>query len=145
MNCWRRIELRQVADRLQNPGAQSSPAHRGNGSVEGREQAGIARAARGDQFQVGLGCGIEHHVIGRRVATQGREVIDFPAQLMFEVMNDRARRGDRLRQVGAAETVERFNLEMLAKSETRVLRQEGVMVVGQRADRTRQIGLPAGR
>ena len=60
-------------------------------------------------------------------------MIDLSAQLMFEVMNDRACRGDRLWQVGAAETVERFNLEMLAKSETRVLWQEGVMVVGQRA------------
>ena len=99
-------EFRKVADRLQNPGAQSSPTHRGNSPVDGREQARIARAAGGDQFQVDLGCSIEHHVIGRRVATQGPEVIDFSAQLMFEVMNDRACGGDRLWQVGAAETVE---------------------------------------
>ena len=118
---------------LQDPGAQPSPTHRSNSPVDGREQAGIARAAGGDQFQVDLGCSIEHHVIGRRVATQGTEMIDFSPQLMFEVMNDRACSRDRLWQVGAAKTIEGLDFEMLAKSETRVLWQESVMVVGQGA------------
>ena len=52
---------------------------------------------------------------------------------MFQVMHDRACGGDRRRHVGATETVERFDLEMLAQSETRVLWQKSVIVVGQRA------------
>ena len=61
-------------------------------------------------------------------------MIDFPAQLVLQIMNDRAGRADRLRQVGAAEAVERFNFEMFAKGEAGVLRQEGVVIVGERSD-----------
>ena len=45
---------------------------------------------------------------------------DFSPELMLQVMNDRARRDDRLRHVRAAEAVERLNLKMFAQREAGV-------------------------
>jgi hypothetical protein len=60
--------------------------------------------------------------MSRRIAVQRREVIDFTPKLMFQIMNDCSGGGDGLGHLCAAETVERFNFEMLAQSENRLLR-----------------------
>jgi hypothetical protein len=48
-------------------------------------------------------------------------------------MNDRARRPNRRRHVAAAKTIERFHPEMLAQSETRVVREESEVVIRESA------------
>jgi len=48
-------------------------------------------------------------------------------------MNHRSRSGDRLRHLGAAKSVERFNSEMFAQSEDCLFRQKRVTVVLKRA------------
>src|SRR5438105_12282214 len=52
-------ELGQLAQRLQYPGAQLACAHRCDRSVQNRKQADVARAARFNQLEIGLRCGIE--------------------------------------------------------------------------------------
>ena len=59
-------------------------------------------------------------------------MIDLATQLMFEVMDDRARGRNRCRHLGATETIERFHFEMLAEGEARVLGQKCVAVVLER-------------
>ena len=77
--------------------------------------------------------GIERNVIGRRIASQRREMIDFAPKLVPQVMNDRPRGSDGLWHLGAAESVERFDFEMLAQGEHRLFRQKRVAVVAKHA------------
>ena len=125
-------QLGQIADRLQNPATQLPPSHRGHGSIQDGEKTGIANAARTHQLQICLRRGIQHHMVAGGFAAKGREMIDLSAELVFEVVNDRARCRNCLGQIGAAETVEGFYPKMLAESEACVLCQERVMVVGER-------------
>ncbi len=48
-------------------------------------------------------------------------------------MDDGAGSGNPLRQVGAAEAVERLHVEVLAQSESSILGKEGVVIVSQGA------------
>ena len=48
-------------------------------------------------------------------AAQCRKMIDLSAELVFEVMNDRARRRNCLGQIGAAEPVDGFYIKVLAE------------------------------
>ena len=127
------LQLRQIAQRLQNPGAQFPAAHGSHSPVERGEQAHVSRAAGFHQLEIHLRGRIEQHVVVPRVATQGREMIHFPPQLLLQIMNDRARRADRCRHVAATETIERFDAKMLAQREARVVRQEGKVVISEHA------------
>src|SRR2546426_3725087 len=68
-------------------------------------------------------------------------MIDLPPQLMLQIMNDRARRPDRLRHFRTAEAIEGLDFEMLAEGETRMLRQKNIIVVGERAFDLRKLFL----
>ena len=72
-------------------------------------------------------------MLRRRIAAQGRQVIDLSPQLMLEVMDHGARRRDRLAHLAATESVERFDAKMLAERERRLVGKEGVAVMRQRA------------
>ena len=124
------FELRQIPERLQNPRAQFARAHRRDSSIEHGEQACVPIISGFDQLEVGLRCGIEHHEFRRRITAQRSEMIDLSPHLMLEVMNDRAGRADRRRHLRATETIERFDFKMFAQSETRVLGEKRVIVVG---------------
>ena len=126
------LQFQQVAQRLQNPCPQLPSAHWRDRSIECRQQAGVATAPRFDQFEVCLRRGIEHHAIRRRIAAQRREMVDFAPELVLQVMDNRTGRADRCRHLRATEPVERFDLEMLAQRETRLLRQKRVGVASQR-------------
>ena len=127
------FQFDEISQRLQNPCPQLSPAHRSDGSVERGQQTGVACSPRLDQLEIHLRRGIEHDVIISCVATQGGQVVHLPPQLLLQIMNDGARGADRRRHVGAPEPVERFNTEMLAQSEARMLRQKCEIVVGKSA------------
>src|SRR3954470_5335396 len=58
-------------------------------------------------------------------------MVDLPAQLMFEVVDDRPCGTDCLGEIRATETVERFYFEVLAEDEPGVFRQESVVIVGE--------------
>ncbi len=125
------LEFLKIANRLQNPAAQPSATHWSHGAIECREQTHVSRSAGTDKLQIRLcGC-VQQDMIGRSIATERSEVIDFPAQLVLQIMNNGARRGNRLRQVRTSEAVERFYLEVLAEGEAGVLGHERVVIVGQ--------------
>ena len=100
------FQLRQIAQRLQNPRAQFAPAHRRDCAIEHCEQAGVPHAARFNQLEVGLRGGVEHNVMRRRIAAQCGEMIDVSPKLVLQVMNDGTGGGDGRRHLRAAETVE---------------------------------------
>src|SRR6202011_194318 len=96
---------------------------------EHRKQTRVPAAARVDQLKIYLRCRIERDKLRKVVATQRRQMIDLPPELMFQIMDDRASRADRGRHLRAAETVERFGFEMLAQCERGLFRQERITVV----------------
>ena len=126
------FELVEIAQRLQNPAPQFPSAHRRDRAIERREQAHVPRAARFDQLEVHLRGGVEHHEIVPRIATQRRQVVHLPPQLLLQVMDDRAGRTDRRRHFGATKTVQRFDPEMFAQGKAGVIGQEREVVVSQR-------------
>ena len=110
--------------------AQLPRAQRRHRAVERLEQARAAFGARPDDFQVRLRHRVEHQKRVRPVATQRRDVLQRPAHLVLEVMENRPRRADPARQVRAAEAVERLHAEMLAQRPFCLLEDERVRVVG---------------
>ena len=59
-------------------------------------------------------------------------MIDFAAQLVFQIMHDCACRRNGGRHLLAAKSVERLNLEMLAQCEDCLFQQKRIAVVFQR-------------
>src|SRR5438270_4317079 len=123
----------QIAQRLQNPVPQFPSAHRRDRAIERREQAHVPRAARFYELEVHLRGGVKHHEIVPRIATQRRQVVHLPPQLLLQVMDDRSGRTDRRRHFGATKTVQRFDPEMFAQGKAGVIGQEREVVVSQRA------------
>src|ERR1019366_5475821 len=114
------LQFCQIAQRLQNPRAQLSPAHRCERAIEHREQTRIPRTARFDQLEIRLRCCVEGDELRENITTQRNEMIDLPPKLMLQVMNDGAGRTDRCRHLCATKSIERFGFEMLAQGERRL-------------------------
>ena len=62
------FQFLEVTQRLKNPGTQLTATHGGDGPIKNGKQAGIPGAARSNQFQVRLGRGIDHDILGRGIA-----------------------------------------------------------------------------
>jgi len=75
---------------------------------------------------------IEQDVIRRRIAAQRGQMIDRAPELVFQVMDDRAGSRYALRHLGAAKSVQRFDLEMFAQREDCLLWQKRIAVVIER-------------
>ena len=56
-------------------------------------------------------------------------MIDLPPKLMLQVMNDRASSRHCLRHLRAAESIQRFDLEMFAQRKDCLFRQKRVAVI----------------
>ena len=119
-------------ERLREPVAQQSRAHRRDGAVDRAVQRGVARGIvleRLQNFEVPQGCVIECEKIGAAIAREPGELLHVPAQMLREIMQRRARRADGRRAVLQPKTVERRDLEMFAHGKLRRFRGKGPVIV----------------
>ena len=125
----------EIAERVEDPFAEQAGAHRSEGAVDGAAEAGAFRAAGFDEFEVGLGDGVEEEVGCGVPGFRGREVLCVAAEAAGDVMEEGASGTGAMREIGAAEAVEGLHAEVVAEEVGGLGEVEGEGVVRCRRQR----------
>ena len=96
-----------IAQRVMQPVAQQAAAHAAGAGVEQGEQGGRRFAAQGfADFQIAPRRGVEQHIVAFMLHAQALDMGQLAALRGLGILQQRAGRGDRGVQAGAAEAVE---------------------------------------
>ena len=126
------MDRRRRGERLGEPIAEPSRAHRRGGAVQRGEERGVPHRVAVERFEhleVAQRRRVEHEIVRDLVEAEPREMRQVAAEMVCEVMEHRACRADGGGTVPQAETVERRDLEMFAQREDGGLGLEGPVVV----------------
>ena len=92
----------EITERVEDPFAEEARAHRSEGAVDGTAETGAFGIAGLDEFQVGLGHGIEKEVGCGMPGFGGREVLCVAAEAPGDVVEESAGGADAVGEAGAA-------------------------------------------
>jgi len=124
------VDGSNVAERMRDPFAQQTRAHRGERAVNAADQR-VTTVTTGavEQFEVALRDGIERHVIADLIDGEPVDVARVPAERLLEVMQRCTSGANADGEVGGAESVERLGFEMVAQGKEGGLALKGPAVV----------------
>ena len=119
---------------MKNPVAEFTRAHRGGGAVENPEERMLFSRAGIDEVEIDLRGRVDEDVLGDVSYRKTTKVIAIAAELVGEVMHHCTGSGEGGGHSGAAEAVERLDLEMILEGVQGLIGNEGVAVVGKVAE-----------
>ena len=104
-----------IPQRMKHPIPEKARPHRRDRAIEHAKKRHRFPGARLDEFKVGLRCGVKDEKLAGAIGLKPAKVRSISSHLPGQVMQKSPRRTHSSRQVIAAETIERMDLEMFSQ------------------------------